>query len=209
MSERNRCMYPKKYKEQTTMTPDEYIKYIASISGNIYSWSIRDLTQFSTDVDSLAFLPFREEECQRVSTCCGLCTKRCSKRCVHDLLNRCNVMYMQCKAAQNWGSATLATRLLMKQLEASSEKVPTYANLCALVGAYLNDDPTLTRDMHKWNYAQTYHMVPAKKNANKLVKAFDPDTGAYLLNQWPESGQCPFCTPRSLVTRQGGVKKLI
>lgn len=156
--------------------------------------------------DIVQVVPFRNNECTRSSHCCGECTRRCHSRCMQDCLNR---LYMWrtmvvTTPADRYEQIPLAIRMIVKQ------EFETLYDLSWCVG----DIISRSYNSVLGNYMREQMMYPSE-NPYKLDYApmaeldettgkqkVDPKTGLLHYLEWPKSGLCPFCLPKTTINRR-------
>jgi hypothetical protein len=148
--------------------------------------SLKDLPWVSPDVVlTRAFMesevPFRTQSCI-YNRCCGTCTRKCSKRCVQDVINR---VAMEALSGSKYG------RYIRQLLQ--DPKNLTYDIMVEAV----NEMPVIS----PMRYAAAAIMTVHPESGIMHRKA-DPNTGEVLFRNWPETGLCPYAIQRTTVVRR-------
>lgn len=121
-------------------------------------------------------MPFKVTGCRSATLCCGMCTKRCSYRCVQDLLHK---LYI--------ASFTYEEVYAMIFTKAGQKKC-TYKSLCNLCNKIMDE-----RKIHNEPYDTENYSCSVAINWETNTPTIDPNTGGYVRIPWPYSGLCPFC----------------
>lgn len=182
--------------------------FLQSISSDGFyadsNWSLLsliDLYQAGNDLRTIEdTIPFRGGTCSRTMKCCGICTRRCKTRCVHDCLHR---LYMWKKLVENTPEDELeqipiSIRFIVNQ------RFESHAQLSWVVGDILSRSCNTVVDQYMKD-AQLFHTENPYKLDYSPQLAVDPATGKRIVNpatgeltvlEWPKSGLCPYCLPK-------------
>ena len=186
-----------------TLPETEYEGLVKALlnSHGIEEWNLLTLKDIYSSGNSLEGIPFRKHACPRTRKCCAECTRRCPYRCVQDCLNR---MYMW---RQSFNQPTSKVPEALKLMV--NQKFETAEDLATAVGEILSvsTNPQLKRYIesnhissrthpYKLDYEQDYRY---DERGRRVV---NKTTGELSLNNWPESGLCPYCIPTNMIDRR-------
>lgn len=195
------CVCPKVPKKRY----DELVKLFV----NDKIWDLLKLQDMynagNTLKDIIEVVPFRNDECTRSRRCCGVCTRKCHSRCIQDCLNRLYMwrMLVESTPEEQRDQLPLAIRMIVKQ------NFETLYDLSWNVGEIVSRHTNATLN----EYMTKNNMYPGE-NPYKLdysprvdidettgKRKIDPNTGVIKYLDWPKSGLCPFCLPKTTIHR--------
>ena len=162
--------------------------------------SLVDMVKAGNDIRTISeVVPFRGGPCGRSMRCCGVCTRQCKQRCVHDCLHR---LFMWNKLVESTPSTErekipLNIRLIVNQ------KFESHEHLSWVVGEILSQSTNSSlkaymkheslrpeENPYKIDYAPQVELDP--ETGKRIC---DPSTGELRIAEWPKTGLCPFCLP--------------
>lgn len=157
-------------------------------------------------------VPFKLKICRSGMACCGICTRRCDYRCVQDVIHK---LYMKAACiytgALAFEDADIASREAYKALTNPNTNYETLVDIVNSIyvkaGGKLSEENRCNRDLsHDDLDRYMYEYAPialARPNAaGAMLRERNPETGEVLLLEWPETGLCPFCIPRTTYIRK-------
>ena len=190
--------------------PKEEYDQLVKLFVNDKSWDLLKLQDMynagNSLTDIMKVVPFRNDECTRTRRCCGVCTRRCHSRCMQDCLNRLYMWRLMVSTTpeDKVDQIPLAIRLIVKQ------NFETLYDLSWCVGEIISRNTNATLK----NYMKEHSMYPAE-NPYKLdysprfdvdeetgKRKVEPGSGEVKVLEWPKSGLCPFCLPKTTVDRR-------
>lgn len=146
-------------------------------------------------------IPFKPTNCSFMLACCGMCDKRCPKRCVQD-------MYTKLYFRMQRGDAV--ADMLKQYLSNPGLNYDTLRDLYDSTyvrhhNKVLQAETEGQEDIFKFNYAP--RVVGKIDMYGRQWMEVDPVTGEGKILWWPTSGLCPYCTPRITHYTVRGKKK--
>ena len=167
-----------------------------------YGMDVKDIVDVRFNL--ARYVPFKLGGCNANLRCCGQCMKRCTKRCVQDVLYR---FYMMLNGPDS-NVYTIAAKGLQKREHITYEQVRLLVEdqLCIKSHKQLRK---YSENFHNVaNFAENpyrYNYEPRKlMDTNGPVT--DPITHEVQLQDWPDSGLCPYCLPSRMVIRRRSEK---
>ena len=192
---------------QRHISDEDVANYILTVGEH----SLLDLKKLvpagETDITMIRFafqasnVPFRVKDCgQHLTTCCGVCTRSCSTRCVQDILHRAYMYTAHLDKAKydEWPA-------LLKSLYAGlhpKQGLPNYKQIVRAVLSIVSRqyNKELEKSLTERGYiarAAKYENHPHRfVYSPRLSPERNPETGLRDVLEWPQSGLCPFCVPR-------------
>lgn len=185
------------YKNTDSEQHDAAVKMF--LSTDYTTWDLLSLQQVYAAGNSIEdirqIFPFRNSKCSRSKKCCGLCTRRCKDRCLQDCLHRLHMWKMLYDSTKEEEREHLPLGIRMIVLK----KFETGEELSWAVGEILScNSNTNVKEYMKnarlYPYENPYKLdyapqVVVNRDASRRNNA--------LVLQWPVTGLCPFCVPKS------------
>lgn len=161
-----------------------------------------------TQDESLTAEPARVRECPKnYVSCCGMCTRKCSHRCILDLKSRLHMLYVNEKSRRELEGGPMTT------IESVLSSPISYDAAVELISHYISGYHNsyrrkelrrngISENPHKYNYAPRVAINPSTGKPE-----VDPITGHMRIMSWPYSGLCPHCLPTSGTRSRGKYNK--